>query len=274
MKTVTQEPTLLDAVPVSESAAPAKAVAVQQPAEPGSSLALVIERVAANPRVSVDKLERIMAMQERILAHEGRMAFDAAMSAAQAEMRRVAADAMNPQTHSRYASYGALDRELRPIYTKHGFGLSFNSGDTPVSDYVRVCCEVTHCGGFSKSYHLDMPADGKGAKGGDVMTKTHAVGSAMSYGMRYLLKMAFNVAVGEEDDDGNRAAQKTSTVVPDEPAGFMSWADDMAAVADEGNVKLTEAWNASKPEFRDYALKHRRALTEGWKKRAKGVKRG
>jgi len=50
-----------------------------------------------------------------------------------------------------------------------------------------------------------MPADGKGAKGGDVMTKTHAAGSAMSYGMRYLLKMIFNVAIGENDDDGNGA---------------------------------------------------------------------
>jgi hypothetical protein len=50
-----------------------------------------------------------------------------------------------------------------------------------------------------------MPADGKGARGGDVMTKTHATGSAASYGMRYLLKMIFNIAVAEADDDGNAA---------------------------------------------------------------------
>jgi ERF superfamily len=49
-----------------------------------------------------------------------------------------------------------------------------------------------------------MPADGKGAKGGDVMTKTHAAGSAFTYGQRYLLKMIFNIAIGD-DDDGNRA---------------------------------------------------------------------
>ena len=57
-----------------------------------------------------------------------------------------------------------------------------------------------------------MPADGKGAKGGDVMTKTHATGSATSYGMRYLLKMIFNVAVGtEKDDDGNAASNTKPT---------------------------------------------------------------
>jgi hypothetical protein len=53
-----------------------------------------------------------------------------------------------------------------------------------------------------------MPVDGKGAKGNDVMTKTHAFGSGASYGMRYLLKMIFNVAVGEDDDDGNGAAMQ------------------------------------------------------------------
>ena len=37
------------------------------------------------------------------------------------------------------------------------------------------------------------------------MTKTHAFGSGTSYGMRYLLKMIFNIAIGEEDDDGNAA---------------------------------------------------------------------
>ena len=37
------------------------------------------------------------------------------------------------------------------------------------------------------------------------MTKTHATGSAFTYGQRYLLKMIFNVATGELDDDGQKA---------------------------------------------------------------------
>ena len=54
-----------------------------------------------------------------------------------------------------------------------------------------------------------MPADGKGAKGGDVMTKTHATGSAMTYGQRYLVKMIFNIAVGADDDGRAAGAQPT-----------------------------------------------------------------
>ncbi len=47
------------------------------------------------------------------------------------------------------------------------------------------------------------------AKGGDVMTKTPATGSAVTYGRRYLLTMIFNIAVG--DDDGNIASGETVT---------------------------------------------------------------
>ena len=42
------------------------------------------------------------------------------------------------------------------------------------------------------------------------MTKTHAFGSGLSYGMRYLLKLIFNVAISM-DDDGNAAGYPTIT---------------------------------------------------------------
>lgn len=147
-------------------------------------------------------MEKLFEMRREMRTESAEMAFNAAMTRAQKETKQVAADASNPQTRSRYATYSALDKMLRPIYTRNGFALSFNTGDAP-AEYVRVLCDVSHSGGYSKAYHIDMPADGKGAKGGDVMTKTHAVGAGMSYGMRYLLKMIFNVAIGEEDQDGN-----------------------------------------------------------------------
>ena len=70
-----------------------------------------------------------------------RMAFDSAMARAQSEMRRVAPDGNNPQTHSKYATYAALDRALRPIYTDHGFGLSFNTTPGAVAEKIgRASC--------------------------------------------------------------------------------------------------------------------------------------
>jgi len=171
-----------------------------------ASMMDVIARAASDPNTDVTKLERLMAMAERMEAKRAEQAFNAAMADAQAGMRPVSADATNPQTRSKYASYAALDKALRPIYSTHGFALSFDTSDGAPEGCVRVVCHVSHKDGFTRAYHIDMPADGKGAKGGDVMTKTHAVGAAMSYGARYLVKLIFNVAVGENDDDGNYAS--------------------------------------------------------------------
>src|SRR6185369_10536751 len=145
----------------------------------------MIERAARDPSVDMDKMERLIGMRERMQAAAAERAFEDAMAAAQAEMEPVRANANNPQTKSKYASYFALDTAIRPIYTKHGFSLSFDTADA-AEGHVRIVCKVA-CRGHRERPHIDMPADGKGAKGGDVMTKTHATGSAVTYGKRYLL---------------------------------------------------------------------------------------
>lgn len=162
----------------------------------------VIAEAASNPAIDVDKMERLWAMHEKLKNRADEEAFNAAMSKAQSEMGRVSADAANQQTRSVYATYAALDKAIRPIYTKYGFSISFNEGEGAPEGHARILAYVS-CGGHTRTYKLDMPNDGKGAKGGDVMTKTHATGSAHTYGRRYLLKDIFNIAIGENDDDGN-----------------------------------------------------------------------
>lgn len=181
---VEQLPTVVDSIP------------------PATTMLQVIERAALNPQVDIDKMERLLAMKERMDLKEAEAAFNEAMTKCQSEMGRISTDAENSQTHSKYATYGKLDRELRPLYVRHGFSLSFSTADSPLPACIRVTCTVAR-GGFSRQYQIDMPNDGKGAKGNDVMTRTHATGAAAQYGMRYLLKMIFNVAIGEDDQDGN-----------------------------------------------------------------------
>lgn len=198
-----------------------------------AALIQIIGRSASDPNVDMDKMERLFKMHETIVARNAEQAFNAAMSEAQSKMGRISADAENPQTRSRYASYAALDKALRPIYTEAGFAMSFGTDDGAPADWVRVVCHISHKGGHSRKHHIDMPADGKGAKGGAVMTQTHATGAAMSYGMRYLLKLIFNVAIGEDDDDGNESSSlPVSTyadfvaaieALVDEPSGSVLW---------------------------------------------------
>lgn len=178
---------------------------VQAPVSETAAIVHMIERLARDPSVDLERMRELMTMRREERADEAKETFNNALAVAQSEMRSVVADASNPQTHSKYATYHAVDRALRPVYTKHGLALTFDTGKADEENYVRVLCTVA-LGKHERSYHIDMPADGKGAKGNDVMTKTHAVGSAVTYGRRYLLLMIFNVAIGENDDDGNAAS--------------------------------------------------------------------
>jgi hypothetical protein len=177
------------------------------PAEPmplteTAAIIAMIERAARDDTVNIDKMRELLSMRKQIITEAAEQKFNDAMAQAQSEMRAIGKDSNNPQTRSKYASYFALDKAVRPVYTKYGFALSFDTA--AVSEQaIKIICHVSCCG-FTRDYHIDMAADGKGAKGGDVMTKTHAIGSAISYGQRYLLKMIFNLATGD-DDDGNNA---------------------------------------------------------------------
>ena len=209
-----------------------KEIALVAPTQSGSVtiLGFTPEQIAALP---VDKLDHLMRLQERVRSDDQRKAYNTAMSAAQAEMGRISTDALNPQTRSRYASYGQLDKALRPIYSRHGFAVSFNTADSPLEQHVRVLALVTHSEGHERDFQADIPCDGKGPKGNDVMSKTHAAGSAMSYGQRYLLKLIWNVAIGENDDDGNAAARPQAgahePISKDQLDELIALADDVGA---------------------------------------------
>ncbi len=172
-----------------------------------TTLLSIIDRASRDPTVDVDRLERLIGIYERQQASNARTEYNAAMSMAQEEMKGIRANSNNPSTKSKYASYGALDKAIRPIYTKHGFALSFDTGEAPKQDDVRILCMVSHRGGHMQEHHIDMPADGKGAKGGDVMSRTHATGAAVTYGTRYLAGMIFNLAI-LKDNDGNDAGDR------------------------------------------------------------------
>jgi ERF superfamily len=163
----------------------------------------VIERAAMDPNFDVDKLERLVAMQEASQQRNADQLFNEALSKAEAEMSTIATNANNPQTKSRYATFARLDGEIRPIYTSHGFGIQFNTEPMGEPNMIRVVGMLSN-GMIQRRFQVDMPIVTQGFRGQDMMTRTHATISAISYGKRSLEIMMFNLAIGD-DDDGNRA---------------------------------------------------------------------
>lgn len=209
-----------------------------------STIMAVIARAAADPNSDVDKLERLMAMAERMSARQAEVGFNEAMNAAQTGMRAIARDASSDK--GKYASFVALDKAARPIYSAHGFSLSFDTGEGAPADHVRLLCYVSHRGGHTRTYHVDMPSDGKGARGNDVMTKTHATGAAMTYGQRYLFRLIFNLAVGEDNDQGGSIHEASNEEL-----------DFIAEINDAADLAALKAW---KTKNGDAAAKYPRVI--------------
>lgn len=169
----------------------------------GGGILNVIARAAADPAVDVDKLERLLAMQERVLAREAEQAFNAALLAAQDEIRPIVRNKTNSSTNSKYADLEAVSDAIDPIFRTHGFSSSFGTADCPMEGHYRVTCRLSHTGGHSRDYQADVPADTAGIKGTANKTATHGFGSALSYGRRYLKLLIADVPT--TDDDGRGA---------------------------------------------------------------------
>jgi len=215
----------------------------------------------------VEQLQILQDMHFKQMARDAEIEFNQALNQIQAEVGRIAPNMTNPQTRSQYATYDKLDSVLRPVYTRHGLSLSFSEEDSPKAEHVRIVCYVSHANGHTRMYRKDMPIVTKGIKGNEMMTPTHAAATAESYAKRYLLKDIFNLAIGEDDTDGN-APQPQGGMLDDiseriewikNSSNFQElesiWRDAYAAAKKAKDQKAIEAinfaTNARKRELRE-----------------------
>lgn len=228
----------------------------EQPASEATALIQVIERAASNPDIDVEKMERLFALHERILARNAELAFNEAMSAAQAEMPQVERDAQNQQTNSWYAKLETLNEAAVPIYTKHGFSLSFGEQDCPKEGHIRIVCHCSHKAGHTRLYHGDVPLDLAGIKGNPNKTQTHAFGSTNSYGRRYLTLLIFNIVMADEDDDGQEAGgpspkANTGAWTANDTRRANKWAAEIIQWVDDGR-DVMEKWDETTPAGEEF----------------------
>lgn len=183
------------------------------------SILNIIASAAFNPEFDVVKFEKLLEMQERFEARQlererrdAERVFIADMSAAQGKMRPVVRDAYNSQTHSRYTRLDTIDDAIRPIYTEHGFHLTFGTGTPVKPGNIRVICRCAHRAGHVETYELEEAPDITGAQGRVNKTVLHGMGSTISYLRRYLKTMIFDVVLATEDDDGNEGGGKIRNI--------------------------------------------------------------
>jgi len=162
----------------------------------------VIERVACDPNSDVEKLEKMLDMQERILAKNAEIAFNQAMARLQPKLPVIKKS--SKAHNSTYAKYEDIDPKIRPLYTSEGFSISFNSKRE--GDLTYYYGTLKHSEGHSVTAEIDLPNDTSGSK-----NPIQAKASTITYAKRYLLTMLLNIVTTDEDDDGATGGAKLIT---------------------------------------------------------------
>lgn len=160
----------------------------------GGALISMIERVAMNPDTGIDTLERLLQMQERVLEREARSAYSRDFAAMQADMPTIK-ERGKGHNDITYALWEDVNEAIRPVLSKHGFGLSFKTSQS--DKLITITAILSHREGHSEETTQSFPHDNSGNK-----VAIQAVGSSMTYGKRYTAGALLNITSGEKDNDG------------------------------------------------------------------------
>lgn len=188
--------------------APAKIEESPPPVDYGDSLLQVIAKAARDPNVDIDKMERLLQMQERVAARDAEEAFSSAFAAMQPNLPHITVK--NKIVHSgrvisEYADWPSISAAITPVLSAHGFSLNFGGSNTATEK--TTIAKLRHVGGHTETNEITLPHDTSGSK-----NKVQAIGSSSTYGQRYAACPLVGVVVHGADDDGAAASGKPREV--------------------------------------------------------------
>lgn len=177
----------------------------ETPAQP-SSLMTVIERLASNPNVDIDKLRQLLEMQERWELNRDKSALRHAMAEFKKNppaiiKSRVAKVKMKDEKGTftyNYADLEIITTAVQDGLAKHGVTHSYSTNDTGAM--ISVTCILKYGLYEEPGVTLTAGPDMSGTK-----NALQGKGSTLSYLEKYCLLAAAGVAAGMPDNDGQTA---------------------------------------------------------------------
>ena len=154
----------------------------------------VIERVAMSPDADINKLEKMLEMQERVLDRNAKQAFTADLSSMQEFLPRVVEHGEG-HNKAKFAKLEDINDAIRPVLHKFGFAVTFRVKHE--SSLVWITTVLSHKQGHSEETSIPLPLDNSGSK-----NAVQAVGASISYGKRYGICAMLNISTGDDVDGG------------------------------------------------------------------------
>jgi len=216
---------------------------------PASPAVSMFERLAMDPNVSVEKLERLLEMQERIMRHNAKAAFDGAFARMQSQIPEISEKGqilVKGQLRSTYATLEDIHAEVKPILKEHGFAIRHRT-EWPAdrAGVIRIVGILSHEQGHSEESSFEAPMDRS-----DFRTDIQSMGSTVSYGRRYTTLDLLNIATRGADDDGKKAG------APQAPEGYDDWMLKLSEAAGKNIEALETAFKNGDVKLRNYLTQH------------------
>src|ERR1700730_1708196 len=147
------------------------------PLDSPSMVVALIERVAIDPRAGVEKLERMMAMYERLKAKEAELAYNAAKGRILKKLARIKIVKNRPVLYEvekgkpqkgtyeafKYAPLEEIDKHLRPLLAEEEMDLSY-SDEPRQGGGILIRGRLKHLpGGHYQDSFMPAPLGNSGA---------------------------------------------------------------------------------------------------------------
>lgn len=155
----------------------------------------------------IHALEKLIQLQNDAEDRQAKKSFNLNLSEMLSEIPVIAKTGTNTFNGTRFAKLEDIVEITRPILHKYGFSVTYkqaqemlpNAKTEPNSIFcmMTVTCVLKHRDGHEESNEIMLPvATIKG------QTPIQAMGMGSTYGRRYTLMQALNIAVAEDDQDG------------------------------------------------------------------------
>lgn len=196
-----------------------------------------IERLARDPKLTVEKLERLIAAKVALDAAKAEGAYWRDFDSMKPHLPIITKRGIirgkaeekgkRGPIQSRYAKFEDIQAAIAPVLTRFGFVYSYRT-EWPAPAVLCIVCRLKHRDGHFEESRFQSPADASGGK-----NAIQGLGSANSYGKRYTIKDLLDLQEQGIDDDGNLAA-----VLERKPEPIPSTGRDVLDVQPEPRVAV------------------------------------
>jgi len=181
--------------------AESKKVALKKETTPANMISLAVSQGA-----DLEKLEKLLELQEKWERNEARKEYNKAMSSFKSNPpkidkdRRVGYSTSKGKVGYSHASLYNVVEKITAELSKHGLSASWR---TQQNGKIVVTCRISHNMGHYEETSISADADVSGSK-----NSIQAIGSTITYLQRYSLLCLTGLATYEQDNDGNTEEEK------------------------------------------------------------------